>query len=167
LHVRGTGIDDTGEAAQGDRIMDAPSAATPLTGRCLCGTVRFRISGPLGPVVYCHCAECRRANGTAFATNANVRRSDIAFTAGLDTVTEYESSMGKFRAFCSRCGSPMFSRMTEDPDNLRIRLGTLEQDPGGRAVLHVWVADKAPWFAITDQVPQLAEGTPARPRGGN
>ena len=137
-------------------------APDELTGRCLCGATRFRISGRVGAVGYCHCGQCRRASGTAFASNANVARANIEFLSGLDGVTEYESSPGKFRAFCSRCGSPVYSRSTADPDNLRIRLGLLDQDPGRRALAHLWVSSKAPWFDISDQLPQFPEGPPPR-----
>ncbi len=105
-----------------------------LTGGCLCGAIRFEIDGELGPVTCCHCAQCRRATGTAFATHANVARPAHRFTSGADLLTEYESSPGKLRAFCSRCGSPMYSRMTNEPDSLRVRLGTFDGDPGGRPV---------------------------------
>jgi hypothetical protein len=137
---------------------DAPSPA--ITGSCLCGAVRFRIIGPLGPVVYCHCSQCRRASGSAFAANAAVRRSDIVFLSGRDGVREYESSAAEYRAFCSGCGSPVFSRVAADAEHVRVRLGTLEQDPGRRAVAHVWVGSKAPWFEITDGLPQYATGAP-------
>ena len=131
-------------------------ATSPLTGGCLCGSVRFRIAGPLGPVVYCHCSQCRRATGTAFAANANVARGDFAFLSGAEGLVEYESSPGKFRAFCGRCGSPAYSRSDADPAHVRIRLGTLDQDPGDRAVLHIWVSAKAPWYDIADALPQIA-----------
>ena len=135
-----------------------------LTGSCLCGAVRFQITGKIGPVGYCHCSQCRRATGTAFAANADVQRGDISFVSGLDGVREYESSPGKFRAFCARCGSPVYGRKSSEPDRLRVRLGTLEQDPGRRALAHVWVASKAPWFEITDTLPQFDEGPPPRPK---
>lgn len=144
---------------QQDERRAAPAV---ITGRCLCGSVRFRITGRIGAVGYCHCSQCRRASGTAFAANADVRRADITFESGLDGVTEYKSSPGKFRAFCSRCGSPLYSRVVSDSGRLRVRLGTLDQDPGRRALAHVWVGSKAPWFEITDQLPQFAEGPPAR-----
>lgn len=144
-------------------MADDSAAAPPISGRCLCGRVRFVITGKLGPVGYCHCSQCRRASGTAFAANADVRRSDIAFDSGLDEVTEYESSPGKFRAFCARCGSPIYSRTASDAERLRVRLGALEQDPGRRALAHCWVGSKAPWFEISDQLPQFAEGPPPRP----
>jgi hypothetical protein len=144
-------------------MVQAP-APDELTGRCLCGATRFHINGRVGAVGYCHCGQCRRASGTAFASNANVARANIEFLSGLDEVTEYESSPGKFRAFCSRCGSPVYSRSTADPDNLRIRLGLLDQDPGRRALAHLWVSSKAPWFDISDQLPQFPEGPPPRPQ---
>ena len=144
--------------------MAQTHAPDELTGRCLCGATRFRINGRVGAVGYCHCGQCRRASGTAFASNANVARANIEFLSGLDDVTEYESSPGKFRAFCSRCGSPVYSRSTADPDNLRIRLGLLDQDPGRRALAHLWVSSKAPWFEIADQLPQFPEGPPPRPQ---
>jgi hypothetical protein len=128
-----------------------------LTGGCLCGAIRFQIEGELGPITCCHCSQCRRATGTAFATNANVARDAHRFTSGADLIAEYESSPGKLRAFCSRCGSPMYSRMVSEPDSLRVRLGTIDGDPGGRPVLHVWTADKAPWFSIEDGLPELPE----------
>ena len=59
-----------------------------ITGKCLCGKVRYEINGRLGPVVYCHCSMCRRATGSAFATNASVRannrgRSLMSYGQGL------------------------------------------------------------------------------------
>jgi hypothetical protein len=128
-----------------------------LTGGCLCGGIRFEIDGELGPITYCHCMQCRRATGTAFATNANVMRATHRFTQGATLIAEYESSPGKFRAFCSRCGSPVYSRLASEPDSLRVRLGSFDADPGGRPVLHVWTAAKAPWFEIRDDLPQLPE----------
>jgi hypothetical protein len=64
--------------------------------------VRIEISGKLGPVVYCHCSMCRKANGSAFAANADVRTKYWRFASGEELVREFESSPGKFRAFCSR-----------------------------------------------------------------
>jgi hypothetical protein len=134
------------------------TARPELTGRCLCGTVRFALTGKLGPVAYCHCTTCQRANGSAFAANAPARARYVTWLGGREAITEYESSPGKFRAFCSRCGSPVYSRRDAEPDLFRIRLGTLEGDPGRRPWAHFWVASKAPWFEIADGLPQYPEG---------
>ena len=132
-----------------------------ITGRCLCGRVRFEIDGKLGPAIYCHCSQCRRASGSAFASNAPVRARHLRFTAGRDAICEYESTPGKLRAFCSGCGSPVYSRLASDPDTLRIRMGTLDGDPGRRPLAHFWVGSKAPWHEITDALPQYPGDVPS------
>jgi hypothetical protein len=131
-----------------------------IMARCLCGVVSFEITGRLGSAGYCHCSQCRRATGSAFAANAEVRTKYVRWVSGRESVTEYESSPGKFRAFCSHCGSPMYSRTTSDATTMRVRLGTLNEDPGRRALAHVWVSSKAPWFDITDDLPQFPEAPP-------
>ncbi|MDX1650181.1 MAG: GFA family protein, partial [Myxococcota bacterium] len=73
-------------------------------------------------------------------------------------IREYESSPGKLRAFCGRCGSPVYSRWERDPETFRLRLGMLEDDPGRRPLAHFWVGEKAPWYAIADDLPQFARG---------
>jgi len=130
-----------------------------LSGECLCGTVRFQLHGKLGPVVYCHCVTCRRANGSAFAANAPVRAKYVEWLTGREAITEYESSPGKFRAFCSKCGSPIYSRREEEPAEFRIRLGTLSGDPERRSFGHFWVSSKAPWYDISDDLPRYPEGS--------
>jgi len=128
-----------------------------LEGGCLCGGVRFRVTGKLGPAVYCHCKQCQLASGSAFAANAPVRTRYFELTSGDDLVSEYESSPGQYRAFCRRCGSPVYSRRDADPEIRRIRLGTLDSDPQRRPLAHVWVASKAPWHSIDDSLPQYPE----------
>ena len=130
-----------------------------LTGQCLCGNVRYEINGHLGSVVYCHCSMCRRATGTAFATNASLRASDFRIVAGSELISEYESSPSNLRAFCSRCGSPLYCRWF---DLIRIRLGTLNDEPGERPIAHLWVSSKAPWHGITDSLEQFDEAPPPR-----
>lgn len=142
------------------REVYAPRMADVLTGSCLCGGVAFEISGKVGPLVYCHCVQCRKANGTAFAANADVRERYLRWTGDQSLIREYESSPGKVRAFCTRCGSPVYSRRTGAPDVWRIRLGLLDGDPGRRSLAHCWVGEKAPWFEVTDGLP-VFEGEPA------
>lgn len=131
-----------------------------LEGGCLCGGVRFRLTGKLGPAGFCHCKQCQRASGSAFAANAPVRTKYLEMRAGTELLSEYESSPGKFRAFCSRCGSPIYSRRDSEPDLRRIRLGSLDSDPGRRPLAHVWVTAKAPWYTIEDSLRKYPEGPP-------
>jgi hypothetical protein len=131
-----------------------------LTGHCHCGDVRFEIHGKVGPLVYCHCETCRRINGTAFSASVDVRTKYLKWIAGREGVREYESSPGKVRAFCPRCGSPIYSRRTNDAQTYRIRLGVVEGDPGRRALAHFFVSEKAPWYEICDELPQYPGNVP-------
>jgi len=133
-----------------------------LGGRCLCGTVRFELHGKLGLLAYCHCSMCRRASGSAFGANAPVPSQTLKWLAGREAIAEYESSPGKFRAFCTKCGSPIYSRRKAQPDSFRIRLVTLDGDPERRALAHFWVSSKAAWFDIADDLPQYPEGSVTR-----
>ena len=65
-----------------------------LQGSCLCGSIRYEIQGELGPSVYCHCVQCRKASGASVTTNAGVATGDFRFVKGEALVGEFESSPG-------------------------------------------------------------------------
>lgn len=126
-------------------------------GHCLCGAIQYQYSGELGPLAMCHCSQCRRAQGTAFATNSPIQSRQFSLVSGGDILTEYESRPGKKRAFCSNCGSPIYSRLDARPDLLRLRIGTLSSPIEARPSHHIYAASKAEWFEIGDQLPRYAE----------
>lgn len=128
-----------------------------LIGSCLCGTVGFEIHGKPGPLAYCHCSTRQRANGSAFGANVAVRAKYLKWTSGHEAIAEYQSSLGKFRAFCPKCGPPIYSRRDAEPGSFRIRLGTLDEDPERRALARYGVSSKAVWFDIADELPQYPE----------
>ena len=129
-------------------------------GSCLCNNVQYEITAELGAFGYCHCASCRKASGSAHAANSPVDRADFHIVHGADTLREFESTPGKFRAFCSRCGSPIYAYLAASRDVLRIRLGTLDTAFVARPTAHTWVSDKAPWEPIEDGLPQFPEWAP-------
>lgn len=129
-------------------------------GACLCGTVRYEYIGKFGPFVFCHCSQCRKAQGTAFGANAPIDAADFKLLSGEGALKEFESSPGKKRVFCSNCGSPMFSRRDDAPQTLRLRMGTLETPIDDRPAAHIYVGSKANWYEIADQLPQFAELPP-------
>ncbi len=126
-----------------------------MKGSCLCGAVRYELRGGLTGINYCHCAKCRKASGTAFATSAGVAREDFVLVAGADGLAAFESSPGKRRHFCAACGSPIYSER-DGAAVVYVRLGTLDDDPPLRPQVHIHVAEKAAWFDIADELPQLA-----------
>jgi len=134
-----------------------------LSGSCLCGAVRYAVNGALGPIGHCHCRTCRKAHAAAFATTARAARGDFRWTAGADVVTAFESTPGKRRWFCPRCGSHLMAAW-EGEDTVIVRVGSLDDDPGSRPLVHIWTAQRAPWFEIADSLAQFAEAPPARGR---
>jgi hypothetical protein len=131
-----------------------------LNGSCLCGSVRYEISGPLEGALNCHCSMCRKAHGAAFRSRAGIRAKDFRWVSGEELITWFESSTGNHRGFCSRCGSPLLSRFDSRPDVYGLPLGCLDNDPGVRPGMHVFVGSKAPWFDITDALPRYQELPP-------
>jgi hypothetical protein len=110
---------------------------------------------------------CRKQHGAAFRSRAGVAdASDFHWVQGEELVKFYESSPGTHRGFCSNCGSPLVNRLDANAitaggvARIGIHLGTLDDDPGVAPVAHVYVASKAPWFTITDDLPQFAEMPP-------
>ncbi|KRB64163.1 GFA family protein [Noviherbaspirillum sp. Root189] len=126
-------------------------------GSCLCRGVQYRIHGPLTDVLNCHCSMCRKLHASAFRTRAKVASKDWEWVSGENLVKYHESSPGEHKGFCSECGSSLLTRFDKHPEVLGFPLGTLDTDPGVRAGRHVFVGSKAPWFEITDQLPQHEE----------
>jgi hypothetical protein len=137
---------------------DDPAAQDLIRGKCLCGNFQFEILGPMGEVRLCHCDLCRRGSGTAISANARIPLGRYRVIAGEDLITEYESSPGARRCFCSRCGSPIFARVANDPGHIRIRLGTLDREADAEITAHVWVGSKARWDRLTWAIPSFERG---------
>lgn len=108
-------------------------------------------------MLYCHCKRCRKATGTAFATNASVKKTDFHFLSGEDQLKKYQSSATTERCFCAVCGSPIIATKAEAPDIYRLRIGSLDTAISQSAIQHVFVADKAEWDHITDDLAQYAQ----------
>jgi hypothetical protein len=92
-------------------------------------------------------------SGSAFASGATISAKIFRFVAGEELLKEWQSSPGYHRVFCGRCGSPILKRKAKDPDQLRLRVGTLDGDPGVKISKHTHVRSKAPWVEIVDGLP--------------
>ncbi|NLQ18626.1 GFA family protein [Marinomonas sp. M1K-6] len=128
-----------------------------LSGSCLCNGIQYEIRSELGDIMQCHCQNCRKANGSAFAANAAIPSTAFALLKGEELLAEYESSPGVFRVFCKRCASPLYSRRPHMPELLRLRIGTLDAKIEGKPSSHIFVGSKAEWHEICDDIPQYEE----------
>jgi hypothetical protein len=125
-----------------------------ITGRCECGDVSFEISGPIEDYSHCHCGQCRRLHGAAFASFAGVGRSDFRYLSGEAMLKTYASSDKNDRVFCGRCGSNILCDSKPEPESLYIAMGTLDGNPDCPPGYHQYVDWKAPWYEIEDKLPQ-------------
>lgn len=127
-----------------------------LQGSCLCGQVRYEYTGELGPIVMCHCSQCRRAQGSAYGTNSSIQTAQFRYLSGQELVKEFESTPGKKRAFCAECGSPLYSRLDSKPELLRLRIGTLITPIQSQPSYHTFAESAAEWYEFTDSLPRYA-----------
>lgn len=122
----------------------------PASGRCLCGAVRYEVRGPLRDVLLCHCVECRRWSGHAFAATA-ARREDLVLleSAALRWVPSPESESEARRGFCGQCGSSLF---WEAParDTVSIAAGTLDEPTGLHVRGHVYVSQAGDYYELPE-----------------
>jgi hypothetical protein len=119
--------------------------------------VRYEIARTPLRVTNCHCSQCRKAHGAAYATYAAVERADFRFTAGAERVRRFQSSAPVQRSFCEVCGSNLAFESDEQRGRLWIAAGGFDDDPGVRPQRHIYVGSKAPWFEIADSLPRHAE----------
>jgi len=124
-----------------------------LKGSCLCGGIRYEIDGEVTRIGLCHCSMCRKATGTAFAANAPVPQEQFRLISGEELLRSYASSASKSRWFCSRCGSPIYSRSDAYPHLIRVRVGTLDSPAGRTPDYHYPLSSKADWDTTNDDLP--------------
>jgi hypothetical protein len=125
-----------------------------IRGSCLCGGMKYEIDGDLSGPLNCHCSMCRKATGAAFRSRAGVPTSSFRWVVGESLLSRFESSEFETRTFCSICGSTLVTISSVNPDMIGLSLGTLDDDPGIRPTMHVFVGSKAPWHEISDDLPQ-------------
>jgi hypothetical protein len=116
--------------------------------------------------MHCHCSQCRKAHGAAFATFVTVRRERFTLTHGAERVRDFASSAPVLRSFCDRCGSSLFWKDSRAPENIDVALGTLDDEPENPPFCHVFVSSKASWDSIHDDLPKYDEFAPKVPEPG-
>ena len=120
-------------------------------GSCLCGGVRFEVTEPFIRASHCHCSRCRKHSGTFGETQARVPRSGFRLIAGAELLRVYRPAEdAAAKVFCSVCGSSVFGGNWPDGDEVSVRLGSVDEDPGIRPQFHTFVGSRAPWERLPD-----------------
>jgi hypothetical protein len=130
--------------------MTTPSPASPVRGSCLCGGVRYEVTGPFLRANFCHCSRCRKHTGAAASAQGRVARESFRLLAGAELLRVFRPPNGMAKAFCGECGSSLFGGDWPDGPEVSIRLGTLDDEPGIRPRFHNFVADAPPWLPVPD-----------------
>jgi hypothetical protein len=126
-----------------------------LEGRCGCGAVRYQVADAFRYAANCHCSRCRAATGSAFKAFAGIEREQFRVTQGVDRLLVFgEDDLNDTR--CAACGSLLFSVVREG-EWVHVAMGSLVDAPSIRPTEHIYVGSKAPWFEITDELPQFEE----------
>ena len=131
-----------------------------IEGGCLCGCIRYQYDGEIDEISICHCSQCRKAQGSAFAAVSPVATERLRILAGAELLREYRSSPGKVRAFCATCGSPIYSALDQRPEVRRLRLGTVDTPFTCANAFHIYTGAKASWWDCDDGLPRFAERKP-------
>lgn len=128
-----------------------------LRGHCLCGRVRYEADAEIRGIIHCHCETCRRAHAAAFSSIASIPRTRFRWVAGEELLSAFESSPGKFRRFCSVCGSHLMAERIAS-EHVMLRLGCLDTPVKAPVLGHIWRCDAASWYDPKAAVPEFAEG---------
>ena len=128
-----------------------------LTGSCLCRGVAYEADADVERIAHCHCRTCRKTHGTAFSSVTAVPRDRLRWIRGEALLGAFESSPGKLRRFCTRCGSHIMAERVAQPVVL-LRLGCLDTAIGDRPQVHIWRSDAASWYDPGRQHPERPEG---------
>jgi hypothetical protein len=132
-----------------------------LTGGCLCGGVRYELTEPPVGASYCHCTRCQRRTGTSASAQARVASGSVRVLSGEELVRVYEPPEGFGKAFCSACGSALWSVDPNGGEIWSVRLGTFDEDPGVRPAYRQFTAYAVPWEPIPDDgLPRHPERAP-------
>jgi hypothetical protein len=129
-----------------------------LAGSCLCGAVRYELTQRPVWAHHCHCSRCRKTSGAAFASNLFFRLEALRYSCGEEHLRSFKPPDAErfTHVFCGRCGSSLPFR-NEARDLVGVPMGSLDGDPDFAPRAHIFVGSKAPWFTISDPLPQHPE----------
>ena len=123
-------------------------------GSCLCKQYNYEVEGELFDVMHCHCSICRKLHGSTFATYGGVSQGKFKWLCDISSLNKYQSSADVARYFCGNCGSLLISIDNSEPNAVYLSLGLIDSNNLIRPEYHQFVASKASWHEIKDNLPK-------------
>lgn len=123
-------------------------APLPLTGGCFCGALRYEVTQAPLMVYCCHCTNCQKISGSAFAISATIFEASFAYVAGAPRKVEWTSDAGnqRYGDYCGDCGVRMFHGQIPSIGVLSLRAGTLDEPAMAKPAGHIWTKSAQPWM---------------------
>ena len=129
-----------------------------ISGGCACGSIRYVCHGEPVAMLNCHCRDCQVSSGAPFASGIVVRVSDTVVSGSPGTYSVQGSSGGTTtRSFCTRCGTPLFTRGDVVPDLMSIRFASLDDPTGFKPMVDIWTASAPPWVRLNEDIPHYPQ----------
>lgn len=126
-----------------------------LSGGCLCGQVRYQISGPRRNIIVCHCQNCRRTHGHVSAYTS-VAKKDFEITSEKTLRWYHDRSPDTYRGFCDQCGASLFWDNAKDGrDKMAVSAGTLDASHGLKTIGHIYLSEAGDYYEISDDLPRF------------
>jgi hypothetical protein len=120
-----------------------------MIGKCLCGEIRFEITGEIPNLYQCHCSLCRKVTGTSANAATFINQENFNWLSGKDNIRSFIKETGFRSDFCSTCGSPAPNKL-RGTSKYWVPAGLLEETEGLEVVEHIYTNSKAQWDLIGD-----------------
>jgi hypothetical protein len=135
---------------------------TGFTGGCLCGAIRYEVSGAPVRMAICHCDDCRKATGAAFTTNIFVNAADLKILTGVPKHYEHPTDSGATmtKEFCGNCGSQLFGYSSRGPEVKHVKVGTIDDASFVAPQVEVYTIRKLPYVRLQDGIDHYEKNRP-------
>jgi hypothetical protein len=131
---------------------------TDAEGGCLCGAIRYRVTGRPTNTMVCHCQTCRRAAGSPVVAWLTFARAN--FRIGKGSLVEFSSTPPVRRGFCGKCGTPLTYAHRDSPDAIDVTTCSLDDPQAFPPTHHSWLSDGLTWVRFGDNLPAFPQSRP-------
>ena len=135
---------------------------TGFTGGCLCGAIRYQVTGEPVRTAICHCDDCRKATGAAFVTNVFVRTEDLKIVQGAPKQFQHKTDSGNTmtKEFCGDCGSQLFGYSSRGTGMKHVKVGTIDDASFVQPQIEVYTVRKLPYIRLLDSTEHFEKNRP-------